>query len=134
MNANAARVLCRAYGPWLGDAAATAAEFVTRYLSDRQLVPDAATLDRIGWILERLLEQFCAAHDLSAADRRRIAELAGEAWWRTARGAIRRGVPGVLGRYRARKVLTAEFRPRAGDMTASVAIGAVRRYSRAGSN
>jgi GT2 family glycosyltransferase len=127
LNTNAARVLCRAYAPWLGDAAATAAELVVRHLSDRQPVPDAATLDQIGEILERLLREFCAAHDLSMADRRRIGGLAGEAWWRTARGGIRRGAPGMLGRYRARKVLTADFRPRLGDIAPSVAIGAVRR-------
>jgi hypothetical protein len=90
-------------------------------------VPDAATLDRIGGILERLLGQFCAAQDLSVADRRRIGALAGEAWWRTARGGIRRGIPGMLGRYRARKLLTADFLPPLGDVAPSVAIGAVRR-------
>jgi glycosyltransferase involved in cell wall biosynthesis len=127
LNANAARVLCGAYAPWLGDAAAAAAELVVRYLSDRQPVLDAMTLDRIGEILERLLERFCAAHDLSAADRRRIGGLAGEAWWRTARGGIRRGAPGMFGRYRARKLLTADFLPRLGDVAPSVGIGAVRR-------
>jgi len=127
LNANAARVLCRAYAPWLGEAAATAAELVVRHLSDRQPVPDAATLDRIGWILERLLEQFSAAQDLSVADRRRIGGLAGEAWWRTARGAIRRGAPGMFGPYRARKALTADFHPAVGDAAASLAVGTVRR-------
>jgi GT2 family glycosyltransferase len=127
LNANAARVLSGVYAPWLGDAAATAAELVIRHLSDRQPVPDAATLDRIGGFLERLLGQFCAAQDLSVADRRRIGALAGEAWWRTARGGIRRGIPGMLGRYRARKLLTADFLPPLGDVAPSVAIGAVRR-------
>jgi len=127
LNANAARVLCGAYAPWLGDAAAAAAELVIRHLSDRQPVLDAMTLDRIGEILEQLLERFCAAHDLSAADRRRIGGLAGEAWWRTARGGIRRGGPGMFGRYRARKLLTADFHPRVDDVAPSVAIGAVRR-------
>jgi hypothetical protein len=126
LNANAARVLCRAYASWLGHAAAPAAELVIRHLSDRQPVPDAATLERIGEVLERLLGTFCAAHNLSVTDRWRIGELAGEAWWRTARGAIRRGMPGMFGRYRARKMLTAEFRPTPGDMAASVAIGAAR--------
>jgi GT2 family glycosyltransferase len=126
LNANAARVLCRAYAPWLGDDAAAAAELVIRHLSDRQPVPDAATLHRIGRILERLLEQFSAAHNLSAPDRRRIGGLAGEAWWHTARGAIRSGVRGVLGRYRAHEQLTTDFSPAPGDLAASVAIGAVR--------
>ena len=132
LNANAARVLCRVYAPWLGDAAPKAAGLVIRYLSDRQPVPDAATLDRIGGILERLLEQFCAAHDLSAADRRRLGGLAGEAWWRTARGGIRRGVRGMFGRYRVRKVLTADFSPAPGDAAAAIAIGAVRRVFETG--
>ena len=126
LNANAARVLCRAYAPWLGDAAAAAAELVIRHLSDRQPVPDAATLDRIGRILERLVEAFCTAHDLSPAERRRIGGLAGEAWWRTARGGIRRGVRGMFGRYRARKALTADFCPSVVDLAASAAIGGVR--------
>jgi hypothetical protein len=90
-------------------------------------VPDAATLDRIGWILERLLKQFFAAQDLSVAERRRIGGLAGESWWRTARGAIRRGAPGMFGRYRARKALTADFQPAVGDVAASLAVGAVRK-------
>jgi GT2 family glycosyltransferase len=126
MNANAARVLCNAYASLLGDEAAAAADLVIKHLSDRQPAPDPATLERIGRVLERLLQRFCEAHDLSAADRQRIAQLAGEAWWRTARGAIRRGALGMLRHYWARRPLNADFRPALGDVAASVAIGAVR--------
>ena len=124
LNASATRVLSDAYASLLGDGAA--AELVIRHLSDRQPVPDAVTLRRIGDVLERLLERFCAAHDLSAAERRCIGELAGEAWWRTARGAIRRGAPSMLRQYRARPVLSVGFRPAFADVAASVAIGTVR--------
>ncbi len=126
MNANATRVLCDAYAPLLGDEAAVAADLVIKHLSDRQPAPDPATFERIGRILERLLQRFCETRGLSGVDRRRIAELAGEAWWRTARGAIRRGAPGLLRHYRARQLLNTDFRPGFGDMAASVAIGAVR--------
>jgi glycosyltransferase involved in cell wall biosynthesis len=126
MNANATRVLSNAYAPLLGDAAPAAADLVIRHLSDRQPAPDPSTLERIGRVLERLLERFCETHNLSASDRHRIAQLAGEAWWRTARGAIRRGAPGMLRHYWARPLLNADFRPALGDVAASVAIGAVR--------
>jgi GT2 family glycosyltransferase len=126
MNANATRVLCNAYAPLLGEEAGQAADLVIKHLSDRQPAADAVTLERIGRVLERLLERFCAVHDLAAADRHRIAQLAGEAWWRTARGAIRRGAPGMLRPYWARQLLNADFRPAFRDVAASVAIGAVR--------
>ena len=126
MNANATRVLGEAYAPLLGEEAEAAADLVIRHLSDRRPAPDAATLARIGGVLERLLERFCGVHALSVADRRRIGGLAGEAWWRTARGVIRRGAPGMLWHYRARPLLNADFRPSFGDVAASVAIGAVR--------
>ena len=126
LNARAARVLAAAYAPWLGDDAAAAAELVVRHLSDRQPVRDPATLERIGRILERLLQGFCRTHALSAIDRARIAALAGEAWWRTARGAIRSGAPGMIRRWRARNLLVSGLRPTLADMAASIAIGAIR--------
>jgi GT2 family glycosyltransferase len=126
MNANAVRVLTGAYAPWLGDDATAAADLVIKHLSDRQPVHDPATLERIGQILERLQQGFCQAHSLSMSDRRRVAALAGEAWWRTARSAIRSGSPGMIGHYRARKLLNSDFRPTLRDIAESVAIGAVR--------
>jgi glycosyltransferase involved in cell wall biosynthesis len=126
MNANATRVLCNAYAPLLGEEAAPAAALVIKHLSDRQPAPDAATLERIGVVLEQLLQRYCEIHGLVGAERRRIAALAGEAWWRTARGAIRRGAPGMLRHYWARQLLNADFRPAFGDAAASVAIGAAR--------
>ena len=122
----AARVLSAAYLPWLGDEATAAAELVIKHLSDRHPVRDPATLERIGVILERLLQGFCQTHALSADDRARIAALAGEAWWRTARSAIRSGSPGMMRNYRSRKLLNSDFRPGFVDRAASVAIGAVR--------
>jgi glycosyltransferase involved in cell wall biosynthesis len=126
LNTRAARVLSAAYLPWFGDDAAAAAELVVTHLSDRQPVRDAATLERIGVILERLLQGFCRTHALSATDRARIAALAGEAWWRTARAGIRSGAPGMMRNYRSRKLLNSDFRPGFVDAAASVAIGAVR--------
>jgi GT2 family glycosyltransferase len=126
LNARAARVLGAAYAPWLGDDAAAAAELVATHLSDRQPVRDPATLERIGDVLERLLRGFCQTQALSAADRARIAALAGEAWWRTARGAIRSGAPGLLRPYRAHGPLVCGFRPTLADMAASLAVGAIR--------
>ena len=126
MNANATRVLANAYAPLLGDGAAAAADLVIKHLSDRQPAPDATTLEQIGLVLERLLQRFCETHGLSGAERRRIAALAGEAWWRTARGAIRCGAPGMLRHYWARRLLNADFRPAFGDAATSVATGAAR--------
>lgn len=126
LNARAARVLNTAYLPWFADDATEAAELVIRHLSDRQPVRDPGTLERIGLVLERLLQGFCQTQALSAADRARIAALAGEAWWRTARGAIRSGAPGMMRNYRSRKLLNSDFRPGFMDAAASVAIGAVR--------
>ena len=130
-NANAAKVLQRAYAPWLGANAEIAARLVVRHLSDRQPVNDAATLDHMGCYLERLLDGFCAAHCGGPADRQRIRSAGGETWWRTVRAAGRSGAPGLLGRYRGRPELAADFRPPPADKLASLAIGVVRSGRRA---
>jgi hypothetical protein len=129
LNANAASVLRTAYTPWLGEDAAVAAELVIKHLSDRQPIRDPATLDRLGLTLERLLQGFCQTYNLPPPDRQRIATLAGEAWWRTVRSAVRSGTPSMIGRYRARRLLSSSFRPTPIDAAFSVAIGTIRAYS-----
>jgi len=125
-NANAVKVLRTAYAGWLGADAETAARLVVRHLSDRKPVHGAATLEQLGCCLERLLDGFCAAHCGASADRQRIRAVGGEIWWRTVRASVRAGAPGLLGQYRRRPGLAADFRPPPVDQMASLAIGVVR--------
>ncbi len=120
----AAAVLAPAYLPWLGDAAPEAASLVVRHLSDRQPVPDAATLARLGGVLRVLLAGFCAA---APQTRAQIEAHTARTWWLAARAAIRSGVPGALRRWRGEKALRLGFQPGALDILESVAIGLIRR-------
>jgi glycosyltransferase involved in cell wall biosynthesis len=130
-NASAMKVLRTAYAPWLGADAEAAARLVVRHLSDRKPVHDAATLDQLGGYFERLLDGFCAAHCGASADRQRIRAVSGEIWWRIVRASVRAGAPGLLGHYRRRPGLAADFRPPPVDKVASLAIGVVRSGRRA---
>jgi glycosyltransferase involved in cell wall biosynthesis len=126
LNANAERVLRGAYRAWLGEDAADAARLVVRHLSDREPVRDAATLDRLGSYLERLLQGFTAATKLAPDDRTRVAAAAGEGWWNTVRAAVRAGSPLLARAFRSHRLLAAGFRPSATDRAVSIAIGSVR--------
>jgi glycosyltransferase involved in cell wall biosynthesis len=123
---NAERVLCRAYAAWLGEDAADAARLVVRHLSHRVPVRDAATLDRLGAYLERLLRCFLAANALPPADRAHVAAAAGEGWWNTVRAAVRAGGPAFSGAFGAYPLLAAGFHPPAADRAVSIAIGGAR--------
>jgi hypothetical protein len=97
----AVQVLAAAYAPWLGAEAMAAATLVVRHLSDRQPVPDAATLARLGGWLERLLAGFCARHAPAPAERAMVAEHAAGLWWRVVRSAMRAGQPLAIRQARA---------------------------------
>ncbi|WP_135467462.1 glycosyltransferase family 2 protein [Crenalkalicoccus roseus] len=125
---NAVRVLAGAYRPWLGAAAEAAAALVIRHLSGREPVRDLATLERLGEVVERVLEGFCAAHALPPAGRTMVEAQAACLWWRLARGAARAGLPAALRRHRARPALCRAWRPPVGDVLASSLIGALRRH------
>jgi glycosyltransferase involved in cell wall biosynthesis len=124
--ARAARVLAAACRPWLGETAEADAALLLRHLSDRQPAPDLATLARLGMVLERVLEGFCADQPgLSATDRAGIAGAAAEAWWQAVRSTARSGRPGALRLAGSRPAL----RPvpaRWTDRLASLAIGLAR--------
>lgn len=126
LNANAERVLRGAYLGWLGEDAADAGRLVVRHLSQREPVRDAATLDRLGSYLERLLQSFIAANALAPEDRSLVVAAAGEGWWNTVRAAVRAGVPALARAYRSRPLLAAGFRPPALDRVVSIAVGGAR--------
>jgi GT2 family glycosyltransferase len=126
LNRNAARVLEAAYIGWLGDEAAPAAELVVSHLSERQPVRDAATLQRLGSYLERLLVAFCDAQKLAQTERECIAALAGATWWHSVRSAVRSGSPSLIWVYRSRASLSSSFRPGVGDRIISLAVGGAR--------
>ena len=130
LNANAVKVLAGAYAPLLGDDAQDAATLVIRHLSDRKPVRDGATLARLGGYLTRLLAGFGAAHAIDARGLAALEAVTGAIWWRTARAAIRSGVPGLLRQYRGQPGLAAAFQPVPGDMVRAMAVGAARRVLR----
>ena len=127
---NAARVLAAAYARWLGDDATEAATLAVRHWLNRRPARDAATLDRLGGYLQRLLAGFCAPGGPGHAAPDRIGRLAGETWWRTVRGATRAGAPWLMGRRLAYPPLAAEFRPPRQDLLAAVGVGLVRAFRR----
>jgi hypothetical protein len=129
--AAAAAILAPAYAPWLGAGAEEAARLAARYLSSREPPPDAATLRRLGEVLERLLAGFCAGRrlDAGAGEGRDVAGHAAQLWWRLVRSTVRAGTPGAITQYRTRPALRHGFTPAPRDMLESVAIGALRATS-----
>ncbi|MBO1073271.1 glycosyltransferase family 2 protein [Roseomonas marmotae] len=123
----AAQVLAPAIAPWLGEDAEAAARLIIRHLSERRPVTEAADLDRLGAVLERMLEGFCAAHAPDPADRLQIEAHASRVWWRVIRAGLRSGHPAFLRRLGSRPALRQGFRPSPGDILASLAIGLARR-------
>ena len=126
LDQNAARVLAAAYAPWLGAEATESAVPAVQHWLNRQPPRDAATLDRLGDTLQRLLAGFCAAGNPGSAAPDRIAALAGDIWWRTVRSATRAGSPWLLGRRYAYPALTFGLRPSRRDAIGSVAVGLAR--------
>lgn len=123
---SAARVLAAAYAPWLGADAAESAVLAVRHWLNRQPPRDAATLDRLGETLQRLLAGFCAPGNPGSAAPDRITALAGDIWWRTVRSATRAGAPWLLGRRNAYPALTSGLRSSRRDVMASAAVGTAR--------
>jgi hypothetical protein len=126
MDDRAAAVLARAYRPWLGGDAPAAAALVVRHLVGRRPAPDAATLARLGRVLERLLAGFCAATAPDPAATAEITAYTAHVWWLATRAAVRSGSPAALRCWRGAAGLRAGFRPSARDVAESLAIGAVR--------
>jgi GT2 family glycosyltransferase len=126
LNANAVKVLAAAYAPLLGDAAPDAATLVIRHLSDRQPVQDRMTLDRLGAMLERLLQAFCGMQALDAAQQARLARVTGRIWWHSVRAAGRAGSPWLLASYGRPSVLADAFRPPRSRVITSAIVGTAR--------
>jgi hypothetical protein len=124
LSERAAAVLAAAYRPWLGPAAPMAAALAVRHLSDRQPVPDAATLARLGAVLARVLEGFCAG--LPQPSRAAVEAAAARLWWRVVRSAVRSGNPGLLGLHAAQPGLRRGFRPGVADVAGCFGIGLLR--------
>ncbi|GGC57905.1 glycosyl transferase [Siccirubricoccus deserti] len=124
LSQRAAAVLAAAYQPWLGEAAPEAARLAVRHFTDRQPARDAATLARLGQILARLLDGFCAG--LPASSRAAVEEAAARLWWRVVRSAVRSGHPGLLRLRAGQPGLRRGFRPGAVDVASSLGIGLLR--------
>ena len=123
---SAASVLARVYRPWFDAGTDEAAQLAARHLAGREPVRDTATLDRLGIILARVLEGFCAAHEPDAATVAEIEAVAARLWWRQARAVLRAGHPSALRVHRNRRELLKEFAPGAGDMLASLMVAGAR--------
>ena len=121
----AAAVLARAYAPWLGAEAAEAGRLVAKHLSGRE-PPDAATLHRLGVLLERILAGFCRDRQLAGLARRLIETHAAKSWWRLARSSVRSGHPAAMAEYWRRPELRRGFAPSSRDALESLAVGTVR--------
>jgi len=132
MLGRAAVTLAEAYRPWLGEGAQAAATLVVRHLVDRRPAPDAATLARLGRVLEDLQAGFCAATHPDAAARALIEAHTAWVWWLAARAAVRSGSPAALRRWHEATALRAGFRPGVRDLAESLALGTVRALLRRG--
>jgi glycosyltransferase involved in cell wall biosynthesis len=89
----AARVLARAYAPWLGAEAAAAAALMVRYGNDRVTVTDATTMMRLRDLVHRLANGLAEA-DL--ANKPEILAGARQVLWRLARASVRSGHPSLF--------------------------------------
>jgi hypothetical protein len=114
--ARAAEVLARAYAPWFGAEAESAAALVIRHLSDRAPVPDAATLDRVLGIIAHVARASPGGGDAPG--------VAAALQWNVLRAAVRGGRPWLMhGRWR--------HSGSPADTLASAAIGGIRAARRA---
>jgi hypothetical protein len=132
MDDRAAAVLADAYRPWLGEDAPAAAALVVRHLVDRRPAPDAATLARLGRVLERLRAGFCAATAPDPATRAQIEAHTAHVWWLATRAAVRSGSPTALWCWSDAAGLRTGWRPTARDIAGSLAAGTVRAALRRG--
>lgn len=112
MKDRATEVLARAYTPWFGAEATTAAALVIEHSSDRIPVTDSARMLRLRDIVERVAERLGEARP---ADRAAISEGVKLVLWRLTRAAVRSGQLSLF------RTPAPPF-----DAAASLAIGAVR--------
>jgi hypothetical protein len=123
----AVAVLAPAIAPWLGEEEApAAAALIIRHLSERQPVADAATLDRLGAVLERLVEGFCASHAGGEEDRDLLHAQASQDWWRAVRAGARGGRAALLRQWWSRPLLRRGFRPPPADLLMTLGLGLAR--------
>ncbi len=127
LNANAIRLLSDLYGRYLGADSAEAAGLVIRYLATGDAVPDAATLLRLGDLLDRLHTAYAGCTRLSAAERALVADHTGRLWWRLVRASLRMGRLPLLFRSFDRAEVARENRLPPLDLAGSTLVGLVRR-------
>lgn len=123
---SAVKVLAAVYRGWLGEEAESAAILVTHHFSDRRPTGDAATLNRLGGYLERLLICYLATYPQTPADQALIRRQAGSAWWGAVRAAVRSGQPWLAACFPERRLLSGQYRPSLPDWVGSVAVGLLR--------
>ena len=121
----AARVLADRYGTLFGDKTLEAATLMSRHASARHAPPDAATLQRCGAVIGRLLDE----HGGLAPGYARPS--ASRLWWRIANTGLRAGRYGVADLLRARPAF-ARMSDARHQMVGDAAIGAARRIGRRG--
>jgi glycosyltransferase involved in cell wall biosynthesis len=129
---SAVKVLTGVYRDWLGEEAETAASLVIRHFSNRTAPRNAATLERLGHYLERLLACFLAAYPQTPAEEARIRAHASMAWWGAVRAAVRSGQPWLAPRFLERRALSGYCRPPLLDRAGSLAVGILRTPRRLG--
>lgn len=123
---SAASVLARVYRPWFGAGTDEAAWLAARHLAGREPVRETATLDRLGLVLERIVNGFCATHVPDPATRVKIDAIAARLWWRQARTVLRAGHPSALRVHRNRAALLKGFAPSSTDVLASLMVARLR--------
>ena len=91
MTQSAAAVLATAYAPLFGAQAQTAARLAVMHFGDGAPVPDRATLERLGEVVDAVHQWFCATRAPGAADLALIMDEYARLWWRMADASVRSG-------------------------------------------
>src|SRR5260370_38654942 len=111
MFSNAIALLSSVYEDWLGTDAPDAAALAHRHVIRGQPAENAATLQRLGSFLERLLRAFCTRYAPDPAEYERIATHVGGLWLHAVRAAVRAGRPWLATYYGAGPALQVGCRP-----------------------
>ncbi len=91
MDQSASAVLVEPYTALFGADAADAARLAVVHFTGGVAVPDRASLDRLGIVLGRVHDHFCATHAIAAVDQTLIQQEFARMWWRMADASVRSG-------------------------------------------
>ncbi len=115
------------YADILGEDAEMAAQLVALHFMGGTPVRDAATLERLGSLLNRLMRKFFEDHEPTPQQKRRVVHHAAGLWWRTLQNSLRAGAAISVARSYGAFSAQAEARPPLRRLAGAALRGAIPR-------